>query len=1508
MSRRLDISALLCDDDEPIDHVAHNPRPSSSHTRQPAPPISAPSPPASNLHPLHRPRANTFAYPPEPSSSKAGAFVGFDALVHAATVERRRLSSGELTHPQPHLQQPPQHHHVQHQQPVQHQHNHTHNQLQQQPQQPPPPHHLNQQQPRLSPQFRRSPWQEEQQEYAHPPPRQLQSPLESPRDVYKTPSSPFAPRHPMDDRVQQMRHLQLIDPRSRPPHTQQHDLDRLHRAQEFHHHQQQQQQRERRAEEERLAELERQNMLERQKMEEERRKLEEERMRLAELERQLREKDAARQREDEKREELRRLEEERRREREIAAIREAERREHHRRESELLHKMELQRQEEQQRIYDMQRAELERHRRQQLQLQQQQQAQLAHEQQQAQQQQQQQYAFHHQQQLRSPQQRHYEPPPRIEIPPGPQHPVRKVDQSPPTKLQSQSPNLAHAHPDQRPAKKARYSDSPSLPPILIDDKDRIARERERMSVGEIGYGRIESPVAGPPSSSSSSAVPRRPVSGTGVRRPVSVSDLLSPEPQPPLLPTPIEPHHPPLRIISREKDPGPPPNHHHRILSPLGRRSPPGSQAGRAKAARKSDEHVASLNALTPSVSASSTSSISAPAGAPSSQPPPPPLVPSVKKSIVREEQVVKRQKVEEVPSPMPLEVLQRTPVSVISTKEIGEQVTHSHQHRHFNQPTAPPPASAPRQVKDKSQPPSSQPQQQQGDAHDWLLEHFAQPSPPSKKDHHRHAAPRHTRSPSVPSQRRTLSPVVQVKKQSPSPVVQDEGDNALEQELEELLAEVDVPLKEESMDVDSVVAELVAETLEGDDEEVEDSNSRAPYQPADGGEEEPMPLDDELLSLIDDTLPSSTSMGKRVPAPPTSASSPLIPSTGRHSKQVPPPLRTSESGSGLPSHTSPTGGPSSASASLSTSAKLERESMPPPSIAGKKDKEQEDASTKDSEGVASAVAASAASKKKKEGTSTSKKSKGKATGADSMKIELSTPTEDSQATVAAKSRPKAAKGKKAAAAAIASAKLEASANAVPALASNGTAASSSKAVPSTTKAGHAPSATSRKHTSVSVASRSRSTSVMPGITSEHAAPTPSSSVAEDKAEKGDKQEEEEEEAAGNDDDNRLYCVCKTKYDQERFMIACDRCDEWYHMQCVDMSELVADLVDQFFCPPCIEKNPGVDLHTTYKLRCLWGLKHPDPDSPRACHKPARGAFSKYCSEDCGVKYMQSRIDTWAKKGGKKDKLWESVKNVEKREGVVVRLEDDDNTSSLSSCHGKSDLDCQQAKESTGTLKNGALKASKPKKAKGEREKERLTKMLDQVMRTSNDLKKGMGVLAWREKLLELATERAETVTQCGWDQRLCYGDEEWVEHGQSVFESYEDRGDGDMDVDGQSDNGEGDWWCAEEAACSRHMGWQTTRYKDICKEKEKKEEALHKLSGRESDIRKRLEDIANPQLKRKGAASNANHQDRTTKAAPHQGPLTSANAKLSNGNTHRNKGPVSETIKKGKKRKAPAS
>ncbi len=45
----------------------------------------------------------------------------------------------------------------------------------------------------------------------------------------------------------------------------------------------------------------------------------------------------------------------------------------------------------------------------------------------------------------------------------------------------------------------------------------------------------------------------------------------------------------------------------------------------------------------------------------------------------------------------------------------------------------------------------------------------------------------------------------------------------------------------------------------------------------------------------------------------------------------------------------------------------------------------------------------------------------------------------------------------------------------------------------------------------------------------------------ESDAVKADKQEDDESDTGAGDDD-KLYCVCKTRYDEDRFMIACDRC------------------------------------------------------------------------------------------------------------------------------------------------------------------------------------------------------------------------------------------------------------------------------------------------------------------------------------------------------------------------------
>ncbi|KAH9082155.1 hypothetical protein EDB83DRAFT_2592135 [Lactarius deliciosus] len=331
-----------------------------------------------------------------------------------------------------------------------------------------------------------------------------------------------------------------------------------------------------------------------------------------------------------------------------------------------------------------------------------------------------------------------------------------------------------------------------------------------------------------------------------------------------------------------------------------------------------------------------------------------------------------------------------------------------------------------------------------------------------------------------------------------------------------------------------------------------------------------------------------------------------------------------------------------------------------------------------------------------------------------------------------------------------------------------------------------------------SLAARSRSTSAMPPGTN-------SAPGSENKA-PGETEPDVGEEGT----EDKLYCVCKTKYDDEKVMIACDRCDEWYHTSCVHMPDLEVDLVDQFICPLCVERNPHLDLRTTWKRRCLNGLKQRDPNSPEACHKPARGAFSKYCSDECGVQYMHMRISLWVDNGGNRDRLWDTVKGAERREGVVASARV---------------LDIK-------TEDGAALAIVPPKITKADRELARLRAP-------------EMDVVAWREKVTELAIQHADTIEQCGWDQRLCFGDEEVAEFGASVLESYEE---GQTDVDGTQQE-EAEWWCTGKKKCDRHSGWQKLRIAEVEFDKEIKDQALQKLTKLEREIRKRVEDILDPQV-----------------------------------------------------------
>ena len=277
------------------------------------------------------------------------------------------------------------------------------------------------------------------------------------------------------------------------------------------------------------------------------------------------------------------------------------------------------------------------------------------------------------------------------------------------------------------------------------------------------------------------------------------------------------------------------------------------------------------------------------------------------------------------------------------------------------------------------------------------------------------------------------------------------------------------------------------------------------------------------------------------------------------------------------------------------------------------------------------------------------------------------------------------------------------------------------------------------------------------------------------------------------------------------------------------------------------------------------------------------------------MQYMHMRISLWIESGGDCDRLWETVKNAERREGVVVSAR----------------VVEEQSRSPIKTEDQAVWAIVPPKISKADRELARLRTRLETLVRKREELKAEMDVVVWREKVTELAIQHADTIEQCGWDQRLCFGDEEVAEFGASVLESYEE-GHPQTDMDGAQE--EAEWWCTGKKKCDRHAGcvsiihfsgwqffdlpcghclsWQKLRMADVEFDKETKDQALQKLTKLEREIRKRVEDILDPQA----------HLDKAKMLEPSSPRVPALSRPTVNGQPKHK--PNGDQHKKGKKRK----
>jgi len=63
----------------------------------------------------------------------------------------------------------------------------------------------------------------------------------------------------------------------------------------------------------------------------------------------------------------------------------------------------------------------------------------------------------------------------------------------------------------------------------------------------------------------------------------------------------------------------------------------------------------------------------------------------------------------------------------------------------------------------------------------------------------------------------------------------------------------------------------------------------------------------------------------------------------------------------------------------------------------------------------------------------------------------------------------------------------------------------------------------------------------------------------------------------------KKHCICKTPMNPDLLYVQCDKCDGWYHTQCIGISIEEAEAIDQYFCYIC-QNITGVSNISTVSM------------------------------------------------------------------------------------------------------------------------------------------------------------------------------------------------------------------------------------------------------------------------------------------------------------------------------------
>jgi len=66
-------------------------------------------------------------------------------------------------------------------------------------------------------------------------------------------------------------------------------------------------------------------------------------------------------------------------------------------------------------------------------------------------------------------------------------------------------------------------------------------------------------------------------------------------------------------------------------------------------------------------------------------------------------------------------------------------------------------------------------------------------------------------------------------------------------------------------------------------------------------------------------------------------------------------------------------------------------------------------------------------------------------------------------------------------------------------------------------------------------------------------------------------------------DNSEIYCICKQPYDETQFYIGCENCSDWFHGRCVGILQCEADRIEEYICPRC-DPNSKLNVPNQKKL------------------------------------------------------------------------------------------------------------------------------------------------------------------------------------------------------------------------------------------------------------------------------------------------------------------------------------